>query len=163
MWLGHTPSVKYFRIFGRKCYIKRDDDVGKFDPRSDEGMFLGYSLKRKAYRCFNHRTKTIVECANVKVNEKFGFKERMMDYNSDEGEENPRIVRHSGEFFLDTNNDLHNDVPIVEKRGGQRVEIATPTPNKNLINNHPAELIIRRKDKGLMTRNRVNEELCLIY
>ena len=35
LWSGHTPSVKYFRIFGRKCYIKRDYDVGKFDSRSD--------------------------------------------------------------------------------------------------------------------------------
>ena len=25
-----------------------DDDIGKFDARSDEGMFLGYSLKRKS-------------------------------------------------------------------------------------------------------------------
>ena len=47
---GHSPSVNYFRIFGSKCYIKRDGDIGKFDPRSDEGMFLGYSLKSKAYR-----------------------------------------------------------------------------------------------------------------
>ena len=65
LWFGHSPSVKYFRIFGRKCYIKRDDDICKFDPRSDEGMFLGYSLKSKAYICFNYRTKTIVECENV--------------------------------------------------------------------------------------------------
>ena len=41
LWFGYSPSVNYFRIFGRKCYIKRDDDVGKFDPRSNEGMFLG--------------------------------------------------------------------------------------------------------------------------
>ena len=45
LWFGHTHFVKYFRIFGRKYYIKRDDDVGKFNTRSDEGMFLGYSLK----------------------------------------------------------------------------------------------------------------------
>ena len=71
LWVGHAPSVKYFTIFGSKCYIKRDDDIGKFDPRSDEGIFLRYSLKNKAYRCFNKRTKTIVESANVKVDEKF--------------------------------------------------------------------------------------------
>ena len=71
LWFGHAPSVKYFRIFGSKCYIKRDDDIGKFDPRSDEGIFVGYSLKRKAYRCYNKRTKTIVESTNVKFDEKF--------------------------------------------------------------------------------------------
>ena len=48
--------------------------------------------------------------------------------------------------------------PLVEPR----VEIETPTPGKNMIKNHPSEKIIRRKDKGVMTRSRVNEELCLI-
>ena len=54
LWFGYSPSIKYFRIFGSKYYIKRDDDISKFDPRSDEGMFLRYSLKSKAYRCFNY-------------------------------------------------------------------------------------------------------------
>ena len=34
LWFGHSPIVKYFRIFGSKCYIKRDDDIGMFDARS---------------------------------------------------------------------------------------------------------------------------------
>ena len=77
LWFGHSrPSVKYFRMFGSECYIRRDDNIGKFDPRSDEGIFLGYSLKSKAYKCFNYRTKTIVECTNVKVDKKFGTKKR---------------------------------------------------------------------------------------
>ena len=42
-------------------------------------MFLGYSLKIKAYICFNYRTKTIVECANVRIDEKFDSKEKMID------------------------------------------------------------------------------------
>ena len=59
--VGYSSSVKYFRIFGSKCYIKRDDDIDKFDPRRNEGKFLFYSLKIKAYRCFDYRMKTIVE------------------------------------------------------------------------------------------------------
>ena len=106
LWFGYSPSVKYFRIFGRKCYIKRDDGIGKFDPRSDEGMFLGYSLKIKAYRCFNYRIKTIVECANVRIDEKFGTKEKMMDYNSDEDNDYSRMTKRSNELFFKTNNDL---------------------------------------------------------
>ena len=31
-----------------------------------------------------------------------------------------------------------------------------------MIKNHPSEQITGRKDKGVMTRSRVNEELCLI-
>ena len=43
-WKGKPTNVKYFKVFGSKCYIMRDDGkLGKFDSRSDEGMFLGYS------------------------------------------------------------------------------------------------------------------------
>ena len=41
LWFGHSPIVKYFRIFGSKCYIKRDVDISNFEARSDEVMFLG--------------------------------------------------------------------------------------------------------------------------
>ena len=105
LWFGHSPSVKYFKIFGGKNYIKRDDCIGKFDPRSDERKLLGYSLKSKAYRCFNYRTKTTVEYANVRIDENFGTKEKMVDYNSDEEENNSRIVRKKDKFLFKTNND----------------------------------------------------------
>lgn len=35
---GKTPSVSYFKIFGSKCYIKRDDYTKKFDAKCDEGI-----------------------------------------------------------------------------------------------------------------------------
>ena len=102
-----THLIKYFIIFGSKCYIKRDDDIGKFDARSDEGMFLGYSLKIKAYRCYNLRTKTIIESANVRVDEKFRVQERIVDHNSDD--ENVVTKPRNDEVFFETNNDLQNE------------------------------------------------------
>ena len=72
-------------------------------------MFLGYSLKCKAYRCFNYRTKTIVECTTVRIDEKFGTKEKMMDYNSDEDDDS-RVTTKCNELFLKTHNDLQNNV-----------------------------------------------------
>ena len=48
LWFGRPTLVKYFRVFGSKCYIKRDDDnLGKCDSRTDEGIFLGYSSTKK--------------------------------------------------------------------------------------------------------------------
>jgi hypothetical protein len=88
---GQETSIKQFRIFGSKCYIKRDDeDLGKFDSREDEGIFLGYSSRRKAYRCCNKRLQNIVESINVKIDEarphknKFPIKE--IEYNEEERE-----------------------------------------------------------------------------
>ena len=70
LWYGRTPSVKYFKVFGRKCYIKNlHKDLGKFDARSDEGIFLGYASNKKAYRCYNLRLHKIVESADVKIDD----------------------------------------------------------------------------------------------
>ena len=55
-------------------------------------MFLGYPQKSKAYRCFNYRTKTIVECSNVRIDEKFGTKEKMVDYNLNEDNDYSKIA-----------------------------------------------------------------------
>ena len=52
LWYGRLASVKYFKVFSSKCYIKRNEDgLGKFDSRTNEGIFLGYPSTNKAYRC----------------------------------------------------------------------------------------------------------------
>ena len=38
IWNGKKPKVKYFRVFGSKCYILNDrENLGKFNAKSDEG------------------------------------------------------------------------------------------------------------------------------
>ena len=45
IWNEKNPKVKYFRVFGGKCFILNDrENLGKFDAKSDEGIFLGYSV-----------------------------------------------------------------------------------------------------------------------
>jgi hypothetical protein len=62
LWKGLPTNFKHLKVFGSKCYIKRDDDnLGKFDSRFDEGIFLGYSSQRKSYRCLNMGLEKIVE------------------------------------------------------------------------------------------------------
>ena len=43
--------------------------MGKFDSRSDEGIFLGYSSTSKAYRVYNKRTMKVMETVNVVIDE----------------------------------------------------------------------------------------------
>ena len=62
--------MKYFRIFGNTCFILKDrENVGKFDSRSDEGIFMGYSSTSKAYRVYNKRTMKVIETVNVVIDE----------------------------------------------------------------------------------------------
>ena len=39
-----NPNISYFHPFGYKCFIlNTKDKLGKFDSKSDNGIFLGYS------------------------------------------------------------------------------------------------------------------------
>ena len=42
---------------------------GKLDAKSYEGIFLGYSTNKKAYKCLNSNTRKVLESANLKVDE----------------------------------------------------------------------------------------------
>jgi hypothetical protein len=70
IWRVKKPTVKYFRTFGSKCYILRDrENLGKFDPKSDEAIFYGYSTNSHAYRVFNKRRDTVIEFINVIIDD----------------------------------------------------------------------------------------------
>ena len=70
IWNGKKPKVKYFRVFESKCYILNyQENLGKFNAKSDEGIFLGYSTTSQAYRVFNKRKKTVMESINVEIDD----------------------------------------------------------------------------------------------
>ena len=60
------PTVKYFHVFGAKCFTLKDDEqLGKFESKAHEGIFLGYSLESKAYRVYVIDHKKVIESMNV--------------------------------------------------------------------------------------------------
>ena len=71
LFKGRKPNIAYLRPFGCKCFIHNNgkDNLGKFDARSDEGIFLGYSLNSKAYRVLNKRTSMVEESIHVVFDE----------------------------------------------------------------------------------------------
>src|SRR5262249_23326386 len=71
--------VSYFHAFGSKCFILKNNlNLGKFDERSEECMFVGYSLNGRAFRVFNKNSKVTEESVNVK------FIENMENNESDD-------------------------------------------------------------------------------
>ena len=78
-------------MFGSKCYILNDrENLGKFDAKSDEGIFLGYSTTSRAYRVFNKRTKIVMESINVKINDAL-TKVEMIDDKEGRASKNPML------------------------------------------------------------------------
>jgi transposase InsO family protein len=70
LWFGRRASIKDFKVFGGKCYIKNNDEnIGKYDDRVDEGIFLGYATNSKSYRYYNKRLHKLVDCIEIKVDE----------------------------------------------------------------------------------------------
>ena len=75
-----------------------DENIGKFEPRADEGILLGYSPHSKAYKCYNKMLGKIVESIDVVV---------------DEDENTPRQVRSEDfedeEDYPSTSNQIHDE------------------------------------------------------
>nr|GEU57898.1 retrovirus-related Pol polyprotein from transposon TNT 1-94 [Tanacetum cinerariifolium] len=67
---GRKPTLDYFIVFESKCFILNTKYfLSKFDPKSYEGIFLGYSQNSKAYIIPNKHTKKVKESLNVTLNE----------------------------------------------------------------------------------------------
>ncbi|GKB30297.1 retrovirus-related pol polyprotein from transposon TNT 1-94 [Tanacetum coccineum] len=67
---GRKPNLNYFRVFESKCFILNTKDyLTKFDPKSYEGVFLGYSQNSKAYIILNKQIMKVEESLNVTFDE----------------------------------------------------------------------------------------------
>ena len=55
LYFGRKPNISHFHVFGCKCFVHNNgkDNLDKFDPKSDEAWFLGYSSTSKAFRVYN--------------------------------------------------------------------------------------------------------------
>ena len=71
LYKGRKPNISHLRVFGCKCYVHNNgrDNLGSFEARADEGIFLGYSASSKAYRIYNKSRNTIEESIHVSFDE----------------------------------------------------------------------------------------------
>ncbi|GJV63466.1 putative ribonuclease H-like domain-containing protein [Tanacetum coccineum] len=66
LFRGFEPALSFMRTFGCHVTILNTlDSLGKFDGKSDEGLFIGYSLSSKAFRVYNTRTRRVEENLHI--------------------------------------------------------------------------------------------------
>ena len=65
------PTINFLHVFGCKCFVLRnqDENLGKFEAKSDESIFVGYATTR-AYRVFNLRMNIIMELVHMVFDDK---------------------------------------------------------------------------------------------
>jgi hypothetical protein len=129
------------------------DNLGKFDAKSNEGIFLGYSSNNKAYRVFNKRTIVVDESMHVVFYET-----------------NPFHIKNNCDnepISLDNKASSSNQVDSSEKVKDQVNEpqdeekVLPPTNNEelpkswNIAHSHPKEFIIGEIEQGVSTRSKL--------
>ncbi|GJT53569.1 putative ribonuclease H-like domain-containing protein, partial [Tanacetum coccineum] len=67
LFRGFKPALSFMRPFGCHVTILNTlDNLGKFDGKSNEGFFVGYSLSSKAFRVYNTRTRRVEENLHIR-------------------------------------------------------------------------------------------------
>ena len=139
LYSGRKQNLGYLKVFGSKSYILIDmEQLEKFEPKSDEGIFLGYSDKSKDNRVFNHRTITVMELAHVVIDETNQVERALHDV---EGE---TLAEQS------TPSRIEDNIP------------STSTMPTRLLKDHNLDNIIGDIKSGVMTRRQVHN-LCAHY
>lgn len=112
--------------------------MGKFDSRSDEGIFLGYSSTSKAYQVFNKRALKVMETINVVINES-------SDSSTEKG-----IEELSKEILPPEPNEVQD---IVEP---EPVSPSTPSVVENSVDAPTSPDFVSHEEKGPSSRIKLN-------
>lgn len=164
LWHGKSASVKHFRIFGCKCFIKNDsDNLDSFQSKSDEGIFLGYSSNSKAYKCFNKRLNKVVESINVVFDEN-------QNITTNDCEEDSDIEIRTSSPTIKTIDSKTTESNNEESSSDNVADTSQKLPSRIISKRHPDTLVIGDKNAGILTRGKAKhveqaqmaEHFCLI-
>ncbi|KAI3666972.1 hypothetical protein L6452_42013 [Arctium lappa] len=162
VFYGRKPDIGFLHVFGCVCYIHNDrENLGKFDPKANEGIFVGYSLTSKAFKVYNLIRKCIDESIHVKFDEL-----KISSLSCDDEELNrwisPCVVSQS---------DIHSspipvDLPSISPENipsNSPLQISYPPllpPALKWTKDHPIDQIIGDQQTGLQTRRGIGN-ICL--
>ncbi|KAI3673186.1 hypothetical protein L6452_39302 [Arctium lappa] len=109
---GRKPSISFLHIFGCQCFILNNKDhLGKFDPKADDGIFLGYSSISKAYRVFNKRRQSVEETIHITFDETRSVNSKPI---TDNEELNAWMFSHYRETEPFLSNHQHTEPPTAD-------------------------------------------------
>jgi len=114
---GNTPCVSYFKIFGQKAFVLDMKHKRKFDVRSKEHIFIGYSANSKSFRFFNPDTGAVIASRNAKFINEF--------YNSSEPARAIPQQNASDQMFFDISlspETSETDLPLAQSQNNDLPE-----------------------------------------
>ncbi len=132
LWKETPPNLKYFHIFGCKCFVLNNkENLSKFDPKSYEGMFVGYSTASKAYRIYLKEHRTIEESIHVTFCDSNLIPSTVIDNDSDGEEagtskENPKSAQNEESASPVLSRQIGGDISILSPEQARATETVRP-------------------------------------
>jgi len=78
MWSNKKPYVGFMRIIRSKgIVLNKSSKRGKFEPKGDEYILVGYDNISKAYRLWKRGSKMVIKAHDVKFMETTGLHEKL--------------------------------------------------------------------------------------
>ncbi|XP_075112284.1 uncharacterized protein LOC142182171 [Nicotiana tabacum] len=159
LWKGKRPNISYFHPFGSKCFIHNNgkDNLGKFDPRSDEGIFLGYSKNNRSFRVYKKCTRSVEESVHVIFDENNSTIEKgIIAGDEDQSQETPQSSKpqqltNKLDGATELTNEIRNSQQESQKESTTHTSITSPNEWRSEPE-YPQKFIIEDPSEGIKTR-----------
>nr|GFA92512.1 copia protein [Tanacetum cinerariifolium] len=161
------PNIKFFRVFGCRCYLLNDyDDVGKLKAKEDIGVFVGYLKESAAFRIYNKRIQPGLSNLNetkkssnpsvsqVSKTSKKDLEDLLQKF-YDEYFDASKIMK-SSTMNVETSN---IEIPSNEEEFFHEKEVAVPLSNTQSISNN----MVPNVDEASTSHNVFNKHLADAY
>ncbi|KAH9688106.1 Integrase catalytic domain-containing protein [Citrus sinensis] len=152
LWKDRKPNISYFKVFGCKCFVlNTKDNLGKFDPKSDVGIFLGYSNSSKAYRVYNKRTLVVEESMHVTFDESnpSSTEKVVVDDNAEEEQQKEASNDNQEDAPYGIQEEHHEETNAEQNEGTSQ----TLPKEWRYVSSHPKDVILGDPSRGVITRS----------
>ncbi|KAH9697591.1 Integrase catalytic domain-containing protein [Citrus sinensis] len=152
LWKDRKPNVGYFKVFGCKCFVlNTKDNLGKFDPKSDVDIFLGYSNSSKAYRVYNKRTIIVEESMHVTFDESnpSSTEKVVVDDNAEEQQQEEESNDNQEDAPHGIQEEHHEETNAEQNEGTSQ----TLPKEWRYVSSHPKDVILGDPSRGVTTRS----------
>ncbi|CAM8905658.1 unnamed protein product [Rhodiola kirilowii] len=116
------------------CYVHNNgkENLGKFDPRSDEGVFVGYPSHSRAYKVYNPRLERVEESIHVTFDERAMTGHLVKDPSSqDDGE--LQLTDRSDPDWVPAQNETAEPAPEVVQAAAQEPAEPAEAPQTEIL------------------------------
>ena len=128
--------------------------MGKLESRIDDGVLVGYSCSRKAYKCYNFRLRKIVEAIYVTFDESAFLKSKTKQKEFETHDIFDKHMSDDGGDEIEEVKADDNDRSTCDDEqcsSPSKNAISTKSPSNQIQKNHPKELIIGDINSGVKT------------